>query len=209
MYVYLLPLVASKILTLQRQILRAILVDPLPVGARLITVFDTCHSASLLGEFVALLNETVVTYRTLSDLKHTRCNRVWVPWINKGRRRSNTQWNRIGGSPTHFLPLSNLNSGRKQCENMPKSPSPQYQRHRRQCLQAPNLRLPRGACFPGHEGPSDHKGSNHLYPERPSQSHNQEAGVLNAWREWMKATGSSRSNEKRLVSPSGQSSTIY
>ncbi|KAF4583623.1 Ca(2+)-dependent cysteine protease [Pleurotus pulmonarius] len=46
------------------------LVDPLPVGSNLIAVFDSCHSESLL------------------DLYHSHCNRVWVPWISKGKRRS-------------------------------------------------------------------------------------------------------------------------
>ncbi|RXW17386.1 hypothetical protein EST38_g8473 [Candolleomyces aberdarensis] len=45
------------------------LVKPLPIGSHLIAVFDVCHSASLL------------------DLKHFRCNRVWVPWTNKRKRR--------------------------------------------------------------------------------------------------------------------------
>ncbi|KAJ2922977.1 hypothetical protein H1R20_g14131, partial [Candolleomyces eurysporus] len=78
--------------------LREKLVDPLPVGSRLIAVFDTCHSASLL------------------DLKHFRCNRVWVPWTNKGRRRSLTRQNgvvrqfgrpmspKLDGAARRFLP---------------------------------------------------------------------------------------------------------
>jgi len=55
--------------------LRRALVDPLPVGCKLVAVFDSCHSASLL------------------DLDHFRCNRVYVPWISKGRRKSNSMWN--------------------------------------------------------------------------------------------------------------------
>ncbi|KAJ2936736.1 hypothetical protein H1R20_g336, partial [Candolleomyces eurysporus] len=46
------------------------LVKPLPAGSHLIAVFDSSHSASLL------------------DLKHFRCNRVWVPWTNKRKRRA-------------------------------------------------------------------------------------------------------------------------
>ncbi|KIY68186.1 hypothetical protein CYLTODRAFT_374758 [Cylindrobasidium torrendii FP15055 ss-10] len=57
--------------------LKAELVEKLPVRAQLIAVFDSCHSASLL------------------DLDHFRCNRVYVPWMSKGRRRSDSVWNRI------------------------------------------------------------------------------------------------------------------
>lgn len=57
--------------------LRQRLVDPLPIGANLVAIFDSCHSASLL------------------DLDHFRCNRVFVPWISKGRRRSDTRWNNV------------------------------------------------------------------------------------------------------------------
>ncbi|KAJ7201528.1 caspase domain-containing protein [Mycena rebaudengoi] len=50
--------------------LKATLVAPLPVDSRLITVLDTCHSGSLL------------------DLKHSKCNRVFIPWKYRGRRCS-------------------------------------------------------------------------------------------------------------------------
>ncbi|KAG7094584.1 hypothetical protein E1B28_005410 [Marasmius oreades] len=55
-------------------VLRTILVDSLPPKSHLVAIFDSCHSASLL------------------DLKHFRCNRVYVPWISKGRRRSDSKW---------------------------------------------------------------------------------------------------------------------
>ncbi|KAF9025008.1 hypothetical protein BDZ89DRAFT_1068647 [Hymenopellis radicata] len=55
--------------------LRARLVDSLPVGSQLIAIFDSCHSASLL------------------DLDHFRCNRVYVPYVSKGQRRSLSLWN--------------------------------------------------------------------------------------------------------------------
>ncbi|KAI3606380.1 metacaspase type ii [Moniliophthora roreri] len=58
-------------------VLRSILVDKLPVGCQLFAIFDSCHSASLL------------------DLQHSRCNRVYVPWISKGRRLSKSMWNTI------------------------------------------------------------------------------------------------------------------
>ncbi|KAJ7189919.1 caspase domain-containing protein [Mycena pura] len=57
--------------------LRRHLVNALPVGSSLVAVFDSCHSASLL------------------DLAHFRCNRVYVPWISKGRRRSDERWNAV------------------------------------------------------------------------------------------------------------------
>ncbi|RDB26940.1 Metacaspase-1 [Hypsizygus marmoreus] len=55
--------------------LRRHLVDSLPIGSNLVAIFDSCHSASLL------------------DLHHFRCNRPYVPWISKGKRRSDSQWN--------------------------------------------------------------------------------------------------------------------
>ncbi|KAJ7136906.1 caspase domain-containing protein [Mycena epipterygia] len=54
--------------------LRRHLIDPLPVGSTLVAVFDSCHSASLL------------------DLAHFRCNRVYVPWLSKHRRKSDEQF---------------------------------------------------------------------------------------------------------------------
>ncbi|KAJ7234458.1 caspase domain-containing protein [Mycena rebaudengoi] len=54
-----------------------ILVVPLPIGSRLVTVLDTCHSGSLL------------------DLKHYKCNRVCVPWISTGKRSSEAERNMI------------------------------------------------------------------------------------------------------------------
>ncbi|KAJ7064624.1 peptidase C14, caspase domain-containing protein [Mycena amicta] len=57
--------------------LRSHLVDPLPAGSSLVAVFDSCHSASLL------------------DLEHQRCNRVFVPWLSKGKRRTDELRNRM------------------------------------------------------------------------------------------------------------------
>ncbi|KAJ7618651.1 caspase domain-containing protein [Roridomyces roridus] len=69
--------------------LRRHLVDALPVGSSLVAVFDSCHSASLL------------------DLAHFRCNRVYVPWISKGRRRSDERWNaNVRRLALPLLPLS-------------------------------------------------------------------------------------------------------
>ncbi|KAJ6532727.1 caspase domain-containing protein [Mycena vulgaris] len=54
--------------------LHARLVKALPAGAHLVAVLDTCHSGPLLG------------------LTHYRCNRVFVPWISRGRRYSEDKW---------------------------------------------------------------------------------------------------------------------
>ncbi|KAK7055676.1 mitochondrial chaperone BCS1 [Favolaschia claudopus] len=66
--------------------LRRHLVEALPPGSSLVAVFDSCHSASLL------------------DLAHFRCNRVYVPWLSKGRRRSDERWNSV--VRRHALPFS-------------------------------------------------------------------------------------------------------
>jgi len=55
--------------------LRRELVNELPVGSNLVAVFDSCHSGSLL------------------DLEHVRCNQVYVPWISKGKRRTDSKLN--------------------------------------------------------------------------------------------------------------------
>lgn len=48
--------------------LKNILVDPLPVGCSLLTIFDASHSATML------------------DLPHSHCNSIYVPWLSKGKR---------------------------------------------------------------------------------------------------------------------------
>ncbi|KAF7296480.1 Metacaspase pca1 [Mycena chlorophos] len=50
-------------------ILHARLVAPLPEESSLVAVLDTCHSGSLL------------------DLKHNRCNRIYVPWQWRGHHK--------------------------------------------------------------------------------------------------------------------------
>ncbi|KAK7447393.1 hypothetical protein VKT23_014103 [Stygiomarasmius scandens] len=59
---------------IQYDVLKELLVDRLPIGNHLMAVFDSLafHSQSLL------------------DLEHWRCNRVYVPWISKGRRKSDS-----------------------------------------------------------------------------------------------------------------------
>lgn len=48
--------------------LRKLLVDALPPGARLIAIFDACHSGTIL------------------DLDHYDCNALYHPWVSKGIR---------------------------------------------------------------------------------------------------------------------------
>ncbi|KAF9028879.1 hypothetical protein BDZ89DRAFT_1065775 [Hymenopellis radicata] len=55
--------------------LRAHLVDRVPRGSKLTAIFDSCHSATLL------------------DLEHSHCNRVYIPHVSKGQRRSYSLWN--------------------------------------------------------------------------------------------------------------------
>ncbi|KAJ7485870.1 caspase domain-containing protein [Mycena latifolia] len=66
---YLIPFDGEEMKIAGKQLHKALL-KPLPVGAHLVAVLDTCHSGSLL------------------DLPHYRCNRVHVPWINRGKRTS-------------------------------------------------------------------------------------------------------------------------
>lgn len=54
--------------------LRKMLVDPLPVGASLTAIFDSCHSGTML------------------DLDHYLCNKVYYPWQDLGFRRHMTKW---------------------------------------------------------------------------------------------------------------------
>ncbi|KAJ6531032.1 caspase domain-containing protein [Mycena capillaripes] len=72
--------------------LNAALVAPLPSGAHLVAVLDASYSGTLL------------------NLEHYRCNRVFVPWIEKGRRTSEDIRNRIGERSSVFA-TSNLSYG--------------------------------------------------------------------------------------------------
>ncbi len=77
------------------QELKARLVDRVPQGAKLTAIFDSCHSATLLGvSQVHFLSETI-THRALVyvDLEHSHCNRVYIPHVSKGQHRSRSLWN--------------------------------------------------------------------------------------------------------------------
>ncbi|TFK85489.1 hypothetical protein K466DRAFT_654229 [Polyporus arcularius HHB13444] len=54
--------------------LRKKLVNPLPIGANLTAIFDSCHSGTML------------------DLDHYLCNSVYHPWTDIGFRRHLTKW---------------------------------------------------------------------------------------------------------------------
>lgn len=57
--------------------LKKTLVDPLPPGCSLTAIFDTCHSGTIL------------------DLPHHHCNRIYVPWMSKSRRKTRTMYESI------------------------------------------------------------------------------------------------------------------
>ncbi|KAJ7881140.1 caspase domain-containing protein [Mycena olivaceomarginata] len=93
--------------------LRRHLVAALPVGSSLVAVFDSCHSASLL------------------DLAHFRCNRVYVPWLSKGRRRSDERWNAVVRQlALPLLPLS---------KSKPQTPAHSPTRSRSNSVRSPPL----------------------------------------------------------------------
>ncbi|KAF9481556.1 hypothetical protein BDN70DRAFT_930793 [Pholiota conissans] len=113
-------IVASDGKKILDDILHRRLVKPLPPNSFLTAVMDSCHSCSLL------------------DLKHHRCNRVFVPWISKGKRRTKTLWyetvrkqamwmsahlrNTIMG--TAHLPSIGSLVGSELANHAPKPPSP-------------------------------------------------------------------------------------
>ncbi|KAF8125851.1 hypothetical protein K438DRAFT_2001886 [Mycena galopus ATCC 62051] len=57
--------------------LHEMLVRSLPSGSQLVIVLDTCRPGSLF------------------NLQHFRCNRVYLPWIFRGKRRKDDIWNAV------------------------------------------------------------------------------------------------------------------
>ncbi|KAJ7671190.1 caspase domain-containing protein [Mycena rosella] len=70
------------------QDLHAALVAPLPAGAHLVAVLDTCHS----------------------DLPHYRCNRILVPWLFRGKRTSEDLRHYVVRRGARLLSLAGLKS---------------------------------------------------------------------------------------------------
>ncbi|KAF8206186.1 caspase domain-containing protein [Mycena galopus ATCC 62051] len=109
--------------------LNAALVLPLPAGCQLVALLDTCHSGSLL------------------NLKHYRCNRVFVPWKYPGKRGSDDIRRVVRNNARLVSPFSSILSGRK---SIPPSPTPY------RLLARPNEINMNPMCQPPHaSGPLD------------------------------------------------------
>ncbi|KAH8834180.1 caspase domain-containing protein, partial [Flagelloscypha sp. PMI_526] len=104
---YLIP-VDGESLMIKDNELRTRLVDSLPVGSHLfvryISVIEYICRLRLSRLSLTLVirhlywvgssSRMVPTeLRTILDLEHHRCNRVYVPWMSKGRRKSDSMWN--------------------------------------------------------------------------------------------------------------------
>ncbi|KAF8816852.1 hypothetical protein BYT27DRAFT_6378931 [Phlegmacium glaucopus] len=83
-------IITSDNKTIRDDELKRLLVAPLPVGSSFVAVLDSCHSGTLL------------------DLMHHRCNRVYVPWVSKGNRRTTFKRNIITRQETQ-LPVDSDN----------------------------------------------------------------------------------------------------
>ncbi|KAF7334768.1 Metacaspase type II [Mycena sanguinolenta] len=81
--------------------LHAVLVRPLPSGSHLVAVLDASNSGSLL------------------DLPHYRCNRVFVPWIWRGKRNSEDLWNGVVRRNARFGSGPISNAGAAHVDNRP------------------------------------------------------------------------------------------
>ncbi|KAJ7090859.1 caspase domain-containing protein [Mycena belliarum] len=83
--------------------LNATLVAPLPYGSRLVAVLDTCHAGSLL------------------DLKHSRCNRVLLPWFSRTRRLSDALRHKVVRRNARMVSPSRAQTARKTNPPAPRS----------------------------------------------------------------------------------------
>ena len=107
--------------------MKELLVDPLPIESTLVAsiifiliyffkvligsgqaIFDSCHSCSLLGMGFEFFFVHSWLYHP-SDLEHCRCNRVYVPWLNKGQRKTDFHRNIISKRYPLYPESWNLN----------------------------------------------------------------------------------------------------
>ncbi|CAA7261259.1 unnamed protein product [Cyclocybe aegerita] len=103
-------------------VLHTALVEPLPPGARLTAIFDSCHSGTLL------------------DLPHYRCNAVHFPSVNKGRRGTLARWRAQERRNALFFDDSDLSD----------DSSMALSRRRTTALSRPSLAIRTDAMWSGH-----------------------------------------------------------
>jgi len=110
------------------QMLHKWLVKPLPSGSALTAIFDSCNSGTLLGNVPSILSLSTVAY-IRKDLGHYKCNNVYRPWVNKGKRRSKTLQNCAGTSgiahPSSLITLF-LRAVRKNCKGTGSGPQSRH-----------------------------------------------------------------------------------
>ncbi|KAJ7484411.1 caspase domain-containing protein [Mycena latifolia] len=106
--------------------LNATLVAPLPCGSHLVAVLDTSHSGSLL------------------NLKHHRCNRVFVPWRSRGRRNSDEIRHKVVRQNAHLLASGGVTllAGRKAGPPPRRSSTRQFALARRKEVNTSLVRFP-------------------------------------------------------------------
>jgi hypothetical protein len=60
------------------QDLKKYLVDPLPAGASLFALFDSCHAGTMLGKLFCSFNSVLHNFIHCLDLPHRKCNKVYT-----------------------------------------------------------------------------------------------------------------------------------
>ncbi|CAA7261287.1 unnamed protein product [Cyclocybe aegerita] len=101
--------------TIMDDVLREELVDKVPKNASLTVVFDSCTSGTLLGATLFAFDWGPNTHFLSVDLDHWRCNQIYVPWVNKGARKTDSLWNitrrRLAAFRLHFSRIPGSRSG--------------------------------------------------------------------------------------------------
>lgn len=120
------------------------LVRDLPKGSSLTAVFDCCNSGTML------------------DLKHYKCNNVYHPWVNKGRRGSGTLRNVMTRRNCR------VRSGALSRPQSRKSSTENIQHNIMQTLESPSLSpVDEGSDKSSvDEGSNKHQGQRCMSPER-------------------------------------------